>query len=169
MPTTPKTAAGAIWFRPCAAILLAISYSVRLMLDTSVIVAATRSDAGASRQLLVAALGKQFELLLSVPLALEYEAVLKRPEQIAVSRATVQDIDKLLDALIAVSSPVHRAFFWRPLLRDADDEMVLEAALSGNTDLLVTFNKRHFQPGASNLGIPLATPREALKRLKEER
>lgn len=142
---------------------------MRLVLDTSVIVAATRSDAGASRQLLVAALGKQFELLLSVPLALEYEAVLKRPEQIAVSRATVQDIDKLLDALIAVSSLVHRAFLWRPLLRDANDEMVVEAALSGNADLLVTFNERDFQPGASNLGIALATPREALKRIKEER
>jgi predicted nucleic acid-binding protein len=117
----------------------------------------------------VAPLGKQFELVLSVPLALEYEAVLKRPEQIAVSRATVQDIDRLLDALIAVSSPVHRAFFWRSLPHDADDEMVLEAALSGNTDLLVTFNKRDFQPMASNLGIALATPREALKRIKEER
>lgn len=142
---------------------------MRLVLDTSVIVAATRSDAGASRQLLVAALERRFELLLSVPLALEYEAVLKRPEQIAVSHATVQDIDKLLDALIAVSSPVHRALFWRTLLRDADDEMVLEAALSENTDLLVTFNKRDFRPGASKLGIALATPREALKRIKEER
>jgi putative PIN family toxin of toxin-antitoxin system len=142
---------------------------VRLVLDTSVLVAATRSDAGASRQLLMAALKGRFELLLSVPLALEYEAVLKRPEQLAVSRATTQDIDKLLDALIAISRPVHRALFWRPLPRDADDEMVLEAALSGDADLLVTFNKRDFQPIASNLGIGLAAPREALKRIKEER
>ncbi|MFP5210605.1 MAG: putative toxin-antitoxin system toxin component, PIN family [Acidobacteriota bacterium] len=142
---------------------------MRLALDTSVFVAATRSDAGASRQLLVAALEGRFELLLSVPLALEYESVLKRPEQIAVSRATIQDIDTLLDALIAVSRPVHRVFFWRPLLRDADDEMVLETALSGNADLLVTFNKRDFRPIASNLGIVLALPREALKRIKEER
>jgi predicted nucleic acid-binding protein len=117
----------------------------------------------------MAALERRFELLLSVALALEYEAVLKRPEQIAVSRATFQDIDRLLDALIAVARPVHRAHFWRPLLRDADDEMVLETALSGNADLLVTFNKRDFQPIASNLGIALATPRESLKRLKEER
>lgn len=146
-----------------------IIYAVRLVLDTSVIVAATRSDAGASRQLLIAALESRFELLLSVPLVLEYEAVLKRPEQIAVSRATVQDIDRLLDALIAVSMPVHRAFHWRPLLRDADDEMVLEAAMNGNADLLVTFNKRDFQPIASNLRIALATPREALKLIKEER
>lgn len=153
----------------CIAILLAISLVVRLVLDTSVIVAATRSDAGASRQLLLAALERRFELLLSVPLALEYEAVLKRPEQIAVSRATVQEIDKLLDALIAVSKPVHRALFWRPLLRDADDEMVLEAAVSGNANLLVTFNEKDFRPAASKLEIAVVTPREALKRIKEEK
>lgn len=138
------------------------------MLDTSVVVAAARSGAGASSQLLLAALEKRFELLLTVPLALEYEAVLKRPEQIAASRATVQQIDTLLEALIAVSTPVHRAFFWRPLLRDPDDDMVLETALSGKTDLLVTFNVRDFQPTASNLGIDVLTPPKALKKIEEE-
>ena len=139
------------------------------MLDTAVIVAATRSDAGASRQLLLAALDKRFELLLSAPLALEYEAVLKRPEQIAASRGTAQEIDELLAALIAVARSVYRSFFWRPLLRDADDDMVLEAALSGHADLLVTYNLRDFEPTASNLGISVVMPREALKRIKEEK
>ena len=131
--------------------------------------AATRSDAGASRQLVMAALEKHFELLLSVPLALEYEAVLKRPAQLAKSRATVQEIDKLLDAIISVSRPVYRSFFWRPLLRDGDDDMVLEAALSGHADMLVTFNLRDFELGTSALGIDVVAPREALKRIKEER
>jgi len=53
------------------------------VLDTDVMVAALRSDRGASRQLLLAALDRQFELLLSVPLILEYEAVLTRPEHLA--------------------------------------------------------------------------------------
>jgi putative PIN family toxin of toxin-antitoxin system len=142
---------------------------VRIVLDTAVIVAATRSDAGASRQLLLAALSECFELLLSVPLALEYEAVLKRPEQIAASRGTIQEIDKLLAALIATARPVHRPFLWRPLLRDADDDMVLETALSGRADLLVTFNLRDFEPAATHLGVSVVTPRDALKRIKEER
>ena len=139
------------------------------MLDTAVIVAATRSDAGASRQLVLAALEKHFELLFSVPLALEYEAVLKRPAQLAKSRATVQEIDKLLDAIISVSRPIYRSFFWRPLLRDADDDMVLEAALSGHADMLLTFNLRDFGPGTSALGIDVVAPREALKRITEVR
>ncbi|HEX4309035.1 MAG TPA: putative toxin-antitoxin system toxin component, PIN family [Acidobacteriaceae bacterium] len=138
------------------------------MLDTAVIVAATRSDAGASRQLVLAALDKRFELLISVPLALEYEAVLKRPEQIRASGGTVQEIDKLPAALIAVARPVYRSFFWRPLLRDADDDMVLETALSGNAELLVTFNLRDFEPAASGLGIGVVVPRDALKQIKEE-
>ena len=65
---------------------------------------------------MLAALERRFELLLTVPLALEYEAVLKRREQIAASRATVQEVDALVDALIAVATPVYRAFYWRPLL-----------------------------------------------------
>ncbi len=108
-------------------------------------------------------------MLLSVPLVLEYEAVLKRPEQITASGGTVQEIDKLLAALIAVAKPVYRSFFWRPLLRDADDDMVFETALSGHADLLVTFNLRDFEPTASDLGISVVAPQYALKQIKEER
>lgn len=140
---------------------------MRLVLDTSVIVAGTRSGAGVSRQLLLAALHGRFELLLSVALVLEYEAVLKRPEELAASRGTAQGIDKLLDALIAVSNPVHRVFIWRPLLRGANDDMVLEAALAGVADFLVTFNERDFQPTASKLGVVVLAPREALRRIRE--
>ena len=55
---------------------------MRLVLDTDVIVAAMRSDRGASRQLLLAALDRKIVILASVRLMLEYEAVLTRPEQL---------------------------------------------------------------------------------------
>jgi putative PIN family toxin of toxin-antitoxin system len=139
---------------------------VKLVLDTSVIVAATRSDAGASRQLLLGALQGHFELLLSVALTLEYEAVLKRPEQLAATGGTLQQIDKLLNAMIAVARPVHRQFFWRPLLQDANDEMVFEVALSGKADLLVTFNRRDFETIGSAWGIAVVTPQEALRQMR---
>lgn len=139
---------------------------MKLVLDTSVIVAATRSDAGASRQLLLAALQGRFELLLSVALTLEYEAVLKRPEQLAATRGTLQQMDTLLNAMIAVARPVHRQFFLRPLLQDADDEMVLEVALSGKADLLVTFNRRDFETIGSAWGIAVVTPQEALRQMR---
>jgi predicted nucleic acid-binding protein len=96
-----------------------------MVLDTDAMVAALRSNAGVSRRLLIYALNKRFELLLSVPLVLEYEAVLKRPEHLKTAGATRDDIDAILDALVAVSVPVMPNFSWRPELSDPGDEMVL--------------------------------------------
>lgn len=62
------------------------------VLDTDVLVAVFRSDAGASRQVLEAARARRFELLLSVPLMLEYESVLTRPEHLAAGGASKEDV-----------------------------------------------------------------------------
>ena len=72
------------------------------MLDTDVLVAAFRSDTGASRKVLEAARTRRFNLLLSVRLMLEYEAVLTRPEHLAASRATKEDVSAVLDELASV-------------------------------------------------------------------
>ena len=129
-------------------------------------VAALRSPAGASRQLLVAALEKKFELLLSVPLMIEYESVLTRKEHLKAAGLKEAEVEELLDALAAVAEPVVPSFRWRPMLRDANDDMVFEAALNGQADLLVTFNKRDFvHLPVRNLRI--ASPGEALRELRK--
>jgi predicted nucleic acid-binding protein len=129
-------------------------------------VAALRSNAGVSRQLLVSALGKRFELLLSVPLMLEYEAVLKRPGHLRAAGATHDDIDAILDALAAVGTPVITNFTWRPELSDPADEMVLETAVNGRADLIVTFNLTHLRHGARKFGIRAVRPPEAFSILE---
>lgn len=139
---------------------------MRIVLDTAVVVAALRSAMGASRQLLVAALEKKFQLLLSVPLMIEYESVLTRKEHLKAAGLKVAEVKELLDALAAVAEPVVPSFRWRPMLRDPNDDMVFEAALNGQADLLVTFNKRDFeQPALWNLRI--ASPGEALRELRK--
>jgi predicted nucleic acid-binding protein len=50
-----------------------------MVLDTDVLVAAFRTEHGASRQLLIAALDERFVLLASTAMWLEYEAVMTRP------------------------------------------------------------------------------------------
>jgi putative PIN family toxin of toxin-antitoxin system len=145
-----------------------LSLLVRIVLDTNVVVAALRSNAGASRQLLLLALKKRFELLLSVPLMLEYEAVLKRPEHLRTAGATRGNIDAILAALAAVGVPVTPSFSWRPELTDPTDEMVLEAAVNGLADLIVTFNVAHFRHAAPKFGIRVIRPPEALSRGKFE-
>lgn len=139
---------------------------VACVLDTDVLVAAFRSDAGASRQVLHAALQKQFELLLSVPLMFEYEAVLTRPEHLAASGASAQDVSDVLDGLAAVAKHVKLAFRWRPALSDPDDDMVLETAVNGHAQAIITFNERHFNPVASGFGCLVMRPGEFLRRLQ---
>src|SRR5215471_6483968 len=130
---------------------------MRLALDTDVLVAAVRSLRGASRAWLRAVLTGEATLLLSIPLALQYEAVLTRPEQLAAAGATVDEVTALLDILCAICRPVEISFLWRPTLRDADDEMVLKVAVNGRADRLLTFNERDFA-GAGRLGITVERP-----------
>ena len=131
-------------------------------------VAAIRSDAGASR-LLVMALERRFTLLASVPLMIEYQAVMTRPDHLGASGLSADEVEVLLDAVAAVAEPVRLAFLWRPAVRDPDDDMVLEAALNGRADAIVTFNVRDFRAVAGDFGVKVLAPGEAWKALEVKR
>ncbi|MGH9614082.1 MAG: PIN domain-containing protein [Bryobacteraceae bacterium] len=99
-------------------------------------------------------------MLVSVPLMLEYEAVLTRPEQLNNNGLTVEDANVVLDALAAVIEPVTLRFLWRPQLKDPGDEMVLDTAVNGYADRLATFNVRHLSQSAMRFGIRAKPPGE---------
>ena len=132
------------------------------VLDTNVLVAAVRSPAGASAELLRRVLTRQVPMLCSVPLFIEYEDVLMRPGQLAAAHARPGDVRNLLHALASVLVPVSIQFLWRPQLRDPNDDMVLELAVNGlgrgQPVTLVTFNQRDFLPQATRFGIPVIEP-----------
>ena len=73
---------------------------------------------------------------------LEHEAVLTRPEHLAACGLSRTDAGRILDDLAAVARPVRLAFRWRPRLSDPDDDMVLETAINGDADAIVTINQR---------------------------
>jgi putative PIN family toxin of toxin-antitoxin system len=137
----------------------------RVVLDTSVIATALRSQTGASFFLLQAVQYGRLTMLATPSLFLEYEDVLKRPEQRQVTGLTLQDVDELLSELAALVEPVEVHLLWRPQLRDPDDEMVLEAAINGRADALVTYNIRDFRNAAPRFGIRLVRPADVLKEL----
>ena len=139
------------------------------VLDTDVLVAAFRSDAGASRWLLEAARVGRFKLLLSVPLMLEYESVLTRPEHLSASGATAEDLSAVLDELALVGERVELALRLRPMLSDPNDEMVLETAINGGADAIVTFNQRDFRPAARRFRCAVLRPSEAVRYLAQNR
>ncbi len=129
-------------------------------------VAAIRSDAGASRRLLVAALERRFVLLASVPLMIEYESVMTRPEHLSTSGLVSRDVGRLLDAVVFVAEPVRLAFLWRPMSRDPNDDMVLETAVNGRADVLATFNTRDFADAAERFGVTVLRPGDVVMELE---
>lgn len=131
----------------------------RVVLDTNVVVAALRSSRGASFRLISEIDSGHFEICVSVPLVLEYEAVLVRQARsLGLAR---RDVSDFLDYVCSVARRQPIFFLWRPRLKDPGDDMVLEAAVAAGARYIVTFNKRDFESGHP-LPVRLATPQEFL-------
>jgi len=139
---------------------------MRAVLDTSVLVSAIRSPLGASDLLVQAVVQGRLRPLISVALALEYEAVLTRPEHLIASGFDPGEAMKIVRAFCKRGEPVHIARLLRPQLVDPDDEFVLETAYHGKAEYIVTFNRKHFASAARRFGIETLTPAEAIRTLR---
>jgi len=125
-----------------------------------------RSPAGASAAILRSVREGRATLLLSVALAFEYEALCMRAEHRLASGLSERQADQFVTAVVAMAEPVETHYLWRPQLRDVDDEMVLEVAVNGRADMLVTFNQRDYGVAPGRFGIDLLLPRDALERIR---
>lgn len=130
----------------------------RIVIDTDVVLSGVISNRGASFQLLKEIASDSFRMLLSVPLFCEYEAKLKHPEMMKQHGLSERDIDRLLNLVVDKATQVSFHFRWRPQLRDANDEMVLETAVNGGARWIVTFNVKDFQRAAPRFGVSLLRP-----------
>ena len=138
----------------------------RIVLDTSIVVAALRTRKGAGNAVLRLVAKRRLVPLVSPPLFLEYEDVLKRPEQQLAHGLALEEIDKFLAELAALAEPVELHFRWRPQVRDPNDEMVLETAINGRADALVTYNVRDFCLAGERFQIPILRPADLLQKVK---
>lgn len=137
---------------------------MRITLDTSVLVAAARSRNGASFKLVSMLPSEHLEIALTVAVFMEWQAVLTRPEHIpdGVSVDNVIGYVRYL-ASIAHQQDVH--FLWRPFLRDPNDDMLVECAVSSGSRYIVTHNLKDFGR-VTELGIQAITPAELLQKLR---
>ena len=135
----------------------------KLIIDTNILVAATRNAKGPSYALVQQIRRGKVLMVCSPALFLEYESVLKRPEQLAASGLVPEEIDIILNELASLIAPVTTHYQWRPQLRDPADEMVLEAAVNAQVQAIVTYNLRDFVP-AKMFGIPVLNAQQALIR-----
>jgi len=139
---------------------------LRIVVDTSVVVSALRSRTGAANALLRrVALGELMPLA-TTALFLEYEAVLKRDEQRAAHGLGLGEVDQFLSAFASAREVVEVSFRWRPQLGDANDEMVLEAAVNGRADALVTHNVRDFRVVEQRFALRILRPGEFMRELE---
>ncbi len=138
----------------------------RVVIDTSVVTAGLRSRSGAGNAVLRLVAERRLILLATPPLFLEYEDVLKRPEHRLAHGLTPEQIEEFLAELAALVEPVEVHFQWRPQVRDPSDEMVLEAAINGRADALVTYNVADFELAGERFHIPVMRPADLLKKVK---
>jgi predicted nucleic acid-binding protein len=141
-----------------------MSRSLKVVLDTNVLVAAARSRQGASFALVSAIPHPRFQLCLSVGLYAEWQDALTRPENLPPGRSA-DDARGFLRYLASQARLQQIHFLWRPFLPDADDDMVLELALAAGCQHIITHNVADFR-GADQLGVTVMTPRDFLNLLR---
>jgi len=107
---------------------------------------------------------EKFELAISVPLVLEYEASAKK--QSRETGLSSADIDSILNYICSIAKHYRIHYLWRPFLRDPKDDMVLELAVVSNAKYIVTFNTADFK-GIEKFGLQVIKPRDFLKEIGE--
>jgi putative PIN family toxin of toxin-antitoxin system len=135
----------------------------RIVVDTNVIVAALRSRRGQANRLLSQIGQERFEMVISVPLVLEYEDAALR--DLSALGYTATEVGEILDFICWAAEATPIFYLWRPFLPDPKDDLVLEAAVAGRCDTIVTFNYRDFR-GIEQFGLCTRSPREFLKELE---
>ncbi len=138
-----------------------------LILDTSVLISGLRSSLGASFVLLDLVGTGRFTIGLTPALVVEYEATCMK--SLRALNLTDGEVAELLDFLCHAGKRAAIRFRVRPSVADADDELVLEAAIATGSEWIVTHNVRDMATGAARYGIDVITPGEALRRLGVEK
>ena len=118
--------------------------------------------------MLAAIAGRKIRPLVTTAVFLEYESVLLRPEHRLATKMSEADVEGFLKAFASAAEPVEISFRWRPQLRDPADELMLEAAVNGRAEAIVTHNVTDFELAPSRFGIRIMTPARLLKELPKQ-
>lgn len=138
--------------------------TTRIILDTSVWVSALLSSNGASRVILRDCLLKKFQPLMGTTLYQEYKSLNKRSVLFHKCPLSFKEREELMDSFMSVCEWVHVYYLWRPNLPDEADNHLMELAVAGNAEIIVTHNIRDFKQ--SELLFPeieIMQPRQLLR------
>ena len=141
---------------------------MRIVLDTASFVTAVRSSDGAAGEVLRMIFREEIVPLMDLKLGLEYRDVALRSEHVRASALSKREILELVEAVEAFAEPVKVITKVRPLSPDPSDDMVLDVAINGRADALVTSNTKHFAGAGKRFGIPVLSPAELLEITRKE-
>jgi putative PIN family toxin of toxin-antitoxin system len=136
--------------------------AVKVVLDTAALISAIRSSTGAAAEIVRLAAVRKLTLLMDYKLVCEYRDVSLRPQRVAASGRAPEDAEATIEMLEAIATPVLVRVKHRPLSQDGNDDMVLDVAINGQADVVVTNNIKDFRGAAERFGIEVMTPREFL-------
>ena len=105
--------------------------------------------------------------LMDLKLGLEYRDVALRSEHVGASALSKREILELIEAMEAFAEPVEIVMKVRPLSPDPSDDMVLDVAINGRAEALVTSNKKHFAAAGKRFGISVLSAAELLEKRRE--
>ncbi|MDD2365896.1 MAG: putative toxin-antitoxin system toxin component, PIN family [Desulfuromonadaceae bacterium] len=114
---------------------------MKVVIDTNVFIGACLGQ-GASRAVIAACLEKKVTPLIGVALLTEYEDVLSRTDLFVRSRLNADEREELLDIFLATYRWTRIYYGWRPNLRDEGDNHLVELAVAGGAEYVVTRNLR---------------------------
>ncbi len=143
--------------------------TMKIVIDTNVILSALFSKNGASNKLLIWLFSQEKSYnVISNTLVTEFEDVLTRDKNMQkFSNLSRRDIEKFIDDICLISFHQKINFLWRPFLKDIKDDMVLEVAFNAGADVIVTGNIKDFKNVNKNFDIKILTPQEFLKHIGE--
>ena len=138
---------------------------MRIVIDTNIFVSALRSDLGASYALISQIPSDKFQIVLTIPLYLEYQDVLTRPEHMS-GKSSKDDIINFLRYICSIAYKQQIYYLWRPWVKDPNDDMVLEAAVASQSKYIITHNLHDFKGINAYFGIKAITQGKFLSILR---
>src|SRR5271154_3321768 len=143
--------------------IYAIIVFVNIVVDTDVWVAGVRGSGHANRVLRLCLQGR-FIPLMGAALLTEHEDLLGRESIWRKARLTAAEREAFLEIFLSICQWTRIYYAWRPNLGDEADNHLMELAVAGQADYLVTRNVRDLRGGELKFPhISVVTPTQLLK------
>ena len=135
-----------------------------LTLDTNILYQALKSTTGASHFILQQVRNRKIQIALSVPVFLKYKDVFTRDKSLKDFKLQLSDVDKFLRFIAYISKTFEIYFLLRPNLKDEKDNMIVELAVTSQSDYIITSNAKDFKNAELKFDeLKVITPGEFVK------